>query len=72
MLAYAEAQARARGAQRMALHTLTTNPAQRLYERNGFRVVETATNAEFERLTGVAGNVLMVKELGGPATGGAG
>jgi len=64
LLAYAEEQARERGCERMALHTLTTNPAQRLYKRNGLRVIDTATDAEFERLTGVAGNVLMVKELG--------
>jgi hypothetical protein len=48
----------------MALTTLTTNPARRLYERFGFEVSGEATDPEFERLTGAAGNVLYVKRLG--------
>ena len=34
-----------------------------LYERQGFNTVEVSSDARYERLTGVAGNVLMVKDL---------
>jgi ribosomal protein S18 acetylase RimI-like enzyme len=47
----------------MALHTLTTNPAQHFYQRCGFEVVATLVDSEFERVTGAKGNVLMVKRL---------
>ncbi len=63
MMARAEEQARAGGYTVMALHTRTNNPARRLYERCGFEVAGEATDPEFERLTGVAGNVLYVKRL---------
>lgn len=59
----AERQARAGGARAMSLTTSTSNPARHLYERHGFRVVQERTDATFERITGVAGRVLMVKEL---------
>jgi len=59
-LDYAEAQARRLGHR---LTTTTTNPARRLYERHGFRVVETRTDPEYERHTGIPGRHLMVKEL---------
>jgi GNAT superfamily N-acetyltransferase len=63
LLDFAESLARQGGAGTMALHTLTTNPARRLYERHGFTVASSATDAAFEKLTGCAGNVLMVKPL---------
>jgi ribosomal protein S18 acetylase RimI-like enzyme len=64
LLAHAEEDARRSGAAMMALTTLTTNPARRFYERFGFEVAAEATDPEFERLTGAAGNVLYVKRLG--------
>lgn len=64
MLTYAEIEARERGCREMALHTLTNNPARRLYERSGFRAVRTCVDADFRRLTGADGNILLVKELG--------
>jgi ribosomal protein S18 acetylase RimI-like enzyme len=63
MMARAEEQARAGGFAVMALHTRTNNPARRLYERCGYEAAGEATDAEFERLTGVPGNVLYVKRL---------
>ena len=63
MMARAEEQARAGGYTVMALHTRANNPARRLYERCGFEAGAEATDAEFERLTGVKGNVLYVKRL---------
>lgn len=62
----AEEDARKRGFALMALTTLTTNPARRLYERFGFTVEGEAVDAEFERITGAAGNVLYVKRLSQP------
>ncbi|MBK6319202.1 MAG: GNAT family N-acetyltransferase [Dehalococcoidia bacterium] len=50
---------------KMSLTTTTSNPARRLYERHGFRVMETWTDPGFEQVTeGVAGRILMVKHLG--------
>ena len=63
LMRYAEEEARRNGHRLMSLQTLTTNPARRLYERLGYRVVETLTDPGFERLTGAAGNHLMVKDL---------
>lgn len=66
MLAFAEKQAVAQKRRRMSLTTTTANPARRLYERSGFVVAERKTDAEYQRLTGIEGRILMVKELGGP------
>lgn len=63
LLDYAEADAREGGYVQMSLTTTTTNPARRLYERHGFRVVETKTDTDYERYTGIEGRHLMVKEL---------
>ncbi len=62
-LDYAEAEARRLGHRQMSLSTTTINPARHLYERHGFRVVETRTDETYERYTGIPGRHLMVKEL---------
>jgi ribosomal protein S18 acetylase RimI-like enzyme len=64
MLRYAEEQAREQDCRQMSLTTHTANPARRLYERHGFGVVETRTDTDYERYTGIEGRFLMVKELG--------
>lgn len=64
LLAEGERQARAAACTTMALSTDITNPAQHLYERFGFRIVETKRDAEYERWSGSPGRVLMVKDLG--------
>ena len=63
LLDHVEAEARSGGCARMSLTTTTINPARRLYERHGFRVVETKTDAAYEKYTGIEGRHLMVKEL---------
>jgi ribosomal protein S18 acetylase RimI-like enzyme len=62
-LDHAEAEARHGGYTQMALSVTTVNPACRLYERHGFRVVETRSYPAYERYTGIPGRHLMVKEL---------
>jgi ribosomal protein S18 acetylase RimI-like enzyme len=63
LLEHAEAEARQLGYKKMSLQTTTINPARRLYERQGFSVMETRTDASYERMTGISGRHLMVKEL---------
>ena len=63
LLDRAEERARAAGARCLALHTLVTNPARRLYERHGYVASAEATDPAFERLTGVRGNVLYLKYI---------
>ena len=63
MLEYAEEDALRGGYRLMSLTTTTANPARRLYECHGFRIVETRTDPAFERYTGIAGRHLMVKDL---------
>ncbi len=63
MLRHAEDVARRERFPRMALTTTTINPAQHLYARHGYRIVETRLDPSYERLTGIPGRVLMVKEL---------
>ena len=48
---------------RMCIETGITNPARRLYERHGFEVIETKTDARYERLTGSPGRILMTKDV---------
>jgi ribosomal protein S18 acetylase RimI-like enzyme len=64
LLDYAEMDAIRGAYKQMTLTTTTINPARRLYERHGFRVVETKRDAAYERYTGIEGRHLMVKELG--------
>ncbi|TMG01554.1 MAG: GNAT family N-acetyltransferase [Chloroflexi bacterium] len=63
LLENAEAEARAGGYRLMSLTTSTANPARRLYERHGFRVVETRTDTAYKRYTEIDGRYLMVKDL---------
>lgn len=63
LLRYAEERARAEGVRKLSLSTTMTNPARRLYERCGYRVIRTKADARYERLTGIPGRVLMVKDL---------
>jgi GNAT superfamily N-acetyltransferase len=63
LLQHAEELARCSASPRMCIETGITNPALRLYERSGYRVVATKVDARYERLTGSPGRVLMVKEL---------
>jgi ribosomal protein S18 acetylase RimI-like enzyme len=63
LLERAEADAREGGYRQLTLETTTDNPARRLYERHGFRVLETRTDPDYERYTGIPGRVRMVKEL---------
>lgn len=63
MLQHAEDNARRLGHTRMALVTLTTNPARKLYERCGFEIASVRTDPEHARITGADGNLLMVKPV---------
>jgi GNAT superfamily N-acetyltransferase len=63
LLKHAEDLARCAASPRMCVETGITNPARRLYERNGYRVVATRVDARYERLTGSPGRVLMAKDL---------
>jgi ribosomal protein S18 acetylase RimI-like enzyme len=63
LLRYAEEVARREGFGLMSLTTTTINPAQHLYQRNGFHVVETRLDSAYEAITGIPGRVLMVKDL---------
>lgn len=63
LITHAAEEARAEQFPRMALTTTLTNPAQRLYLRTGFRIVDVRRDAEYERITGIPGRVLMVREL---------
>ncbi len=63
LLAHGETAARAKRCPRMSLTTDIINPAQHLYERTGFHVVETKMDAAYERISGSPGRVRMVKHL---------
>ena len=62
LLDHADALARGNWS-RMCIETGATNPARRLYERHGFQVIETKTDARYERLTGSPGRILMTKDI---------
>jgi ribosomal protein S18 acetylase RimI-like enzyme len=64
LLEHAESEAREMRVSRMSLCTGISNPAQHLYVRAGYRIVETRRDADCQRLTGNPGRVLMVKDLG--------
>ena len=64
LLAAVESLAREQRAPHLSLTTGTTNPARRLYERHGYELVAETYDASYERVTGVPGRVLMVKQLG--------
>ena len=61
--AEAEAEAARLGAHRMALPADLTNPAIKLYERQGYVTTRTATDRQYERYSHDAGRVLMEKDL---------
>ena len=63
LLRHAEREARDEGFAQMSLATSIINPAQRLYMREGYRIIETRRDARYEQITGIAGRVLMVKGL---------
>lgn len=63
LLDYAEQQARAGGHVKMSLETTTSNPARRLYERHGFRIVDQRTDPKYKEMTGVDGRIQMIKDL---------
>jgi ribosomal protein S18 acetylase RimI-like enzyme len=64
LLGEVDAYALEQRAAHISLTTASDNPARRLYERNGYRVAGGRTNARYERITGSAGRVLMVKPIG--------
>ena len=68
LLGYTEKKAIEAGYPSMSLQTWTINPAVHLYERAGYKIVETCTIEGFKQLTGAEGNHLMVKGLS-PANG---
>jgi ribosomal protein S18 acetylase RimI-like enzyme len=63
LLGEVEARAIGQRAAHISLTTATDNPARRLYERNGYGVAGERTNARYERITGSAGRILMVKAV---------
>ena len=62
LLDWAVSEARRLGCTSMSLHTTTSNPARRLYERHGFVVTRTKTDRNYERYTGIAGRCLMERD----------
>ena len=63
LLAAVDDHAREVGASHVSLTTAIENPARRLYERCGYELVAEKRDAGYERATGSAGRVLMVKRL---------
>ena len=49
------------GGEALSLTTRSDNPARRLYERHGFAVTAERSHRAFERRTGAAGRILMVR-----------
>jgi len=63
LLRCAETEAQRRGFAELTLTTLTSNPARRLYERQGYAVIAERTDPAYERITGGAGRLLLAKRL---------
>jgi len=63
LLEHAEACARERGATRLVLSTMTTNPARGLYERHRYRVTAERSVRGYRAITGSPGRVLMEKAV---------
>ena len=63
LLRHAEREARGEGFAQMSLATSIINPAQHLYAREGYRIIETRRDARYQRISGIPGRVLMVKDL---------
>jgi GNAT superfamily N-acetyltransferase len=68
LLQHAEGLAHSHGSSLMCLETGITNPARHLYERHGYALVATKADAEYERLTGSPGRILMSKQIPTPAS----
>ena len=64
MLTWVEGEAARRGCLTISLVTDIGNPAQKLYERHGFVVAETRTDASYRRYTGREGRILMTRSVG--------
>ena len=63
LLDHAESLARKSDASRMIIETGIANPARHLYERHGFELLATKTDAGYERLSGSPGRVMLFKEI---------
>ena len=63
LLARVDEHAIGQNATQISQTTATDNPARGLYERHGYRLMDQKTNARYERITGSAGRVLMLKPL---------
>lgn len=69
LLGHVEEMARSEGFRQISLITTSANPPQRFYGRAGFVEVERREDAPYERLTGIAGRLLMTKRLAAPREG---
>lgn len=66
LIRHAEDLARRNAASRLCVETGIDNPALRLYERHGYTVVASKTDAGYKRLTGSPGRVLRSKDISKP------
>jgi len=60
---YGEKEARRLGYRKMSLHTSVINPTKDMVMRHGYELIATGRDAAYERLTGIVGWHLLVKEL---------
>jgi len=60
---YGEKEARRLGYKKMSLHTSVINPTKDMVMRHGYELIATGNDRVYERLTGIAGWHLLVKEL---------
>jgi ribosomal protein S18 acetylase RimI-like enzyme len=63
LLARAEQEGRRLGAERITVISTTNYPSLAWYERSGFKITRTVTDPTYERYTGIAGRLLLEKEL---------